>query len=151
MGVIPRALSSLQETWVGSLGGIRLVPGALWGLTSLSTSPGGWPSTWTMARKQASAPPTLSLTCAASSHLLSVRTAICTWHCLSLVLPFFWLQVARSSIWYKLPLASHSTCYILYTETLKFSFGAVSLNPYAQLTGIPSLQPPYQPPPSTQP
>lgn len=47
----------------------------------------------------------------------------------------FWLQVACSSIWYKLPLASHSTCYILYTETPKFSFGTVSLNPYSPAHG----------------
>jgi len=53
---------------VGSLGGIGL------GLGPLREA--GWPSTRTVAPDQASAPPTLSLTCTASSHLLALHVAL---------------------------------------------------------------------------
>lgn len=70
-----------------------------------------------------------SYTCMASCHLSGSPSEKQSSACaLPLTCLPFWLRVACSSIWYKLPLSSHSTCYSLYTQTPNFSFETVSLN-----------------------
>lgn len=93
-------------------------------------SQAGWPLTCPAAGDQASTLPTPFL------HLHGFLPPLRGLHQrnshLHVALPLtclpFWLRVACSSIWYKLPLSTHSTCYSLYTQTPNFSFETVSLN-----------------------